>query len=176
VAYTHWMRGDYEAALLADNEDMRWIHHYSLPMLGRIDEAIASCRQIEARTPRNIELDMLISSRAALEGDVQTCVEAVRRVFQSGFHDPEGLYFEARNAVYVGELDLGLEILERVVSGGLWCDQKLLADTWLEPLRVDGRLDPLITQASERRGEARNCYRISGGEPLLGPLGPEGRH
>jgi tetratricopeptide (TPR) repeat protein len=173
VAYTHWMRGDYEAAMLADDEDMRWIHHYSLPMLGRIDEAIASCRQIEARTPRQLELDMLISTRAALEKDVETCVTAVRRVFESNFHDPEGLYFEARNAVYVGELDLGYEILQRVVSGGLWCAESWVRDPWLEPLRTAGRLDPLLAQARQGRAAASQYFRAGGGERLLGALGPK---
>ena len=171
VAFTHWMRGDYAEAMRADDEDMRWVHHYSLPMLGRIDEAIASCRQSEERTPRKIELDMLVSTRAALEKDVETCVAAVRRVFQSNFHDPEGLYFEARNAVYVGELDLGLEILDRVVSRGLSCGEKLVTDPWLEPLRADGRLDPLVDIARAGRSEAVRCYREGGGEPLLGSLG-----
>jgi len=173
VAYTHWMQGDYEAALRADDEDMRWIHHYSLPMLGRVDEAIASCRQIEARTPRTIERDMLISSRAALEGDVETCLAATSRVRQSNFHDPEGMYFEARNVVHLGELDLGLQMLERVIKGGLWCDQKYASDPWLEPLRATGRLDPLIAYARGRRIEAGHAYCEGGGELLLGSLGPD---
>jgi TolB-like protein/Flp pilus assembly protein TadD len=173
VAYTHWMRGDYEAAMRTDDEDMRWIHHYSLPMLGRVDEALASLRQIAARTPRQVERDMLISTQAALEKDVATCVAATRRVLQSNFHDPEGLYFEARNAVYLGELDLGCEILERVVNGGLWCDEKYANDPWLKPLRATGRLDPFIELARTRRLEASRCYRDSGGELLLGSLGPE---
>ena len=170
VAYTHWMRGDYVEAMRADDEDMRWIHHYSLPMLGRIEEAIDSCRQSEERTPRTLELDLLVSTRAALEKDVETCVEAVRRVFQSNFHDPEGLYFEARNAIYVGEFDLGFEVLERVVSRGLSCDETLLADPWLEPLRAAGRLEPLVTMARAQRAEASRRYREGGGEPLLGSL------
>jgi anti-anti-sigma factor len=96
VGYTHWMRGDYAAALCADDDDMRWLTHYSLPMLGRTAEAIASCRQTEARAPAGLEQDILISIRSALEGDWDTCLTTARRLAASSFRDQEGLFFLGR--------------------------------------------------------------------------------
>ena len=170
VAYTHWMRGDYEAAIRADDEDLRWNVHASLPMLGRAEEAIASLRQTEERTTRHVELDMLIISRAALEKDRATCVAAARRVVDSGFRDPEGLYYKAREVIYVGEVDFGLEILERGVAGGLSCDETIAADPWLESLREAGGLESIVATARARRVEASRRFCAAGGEILLGPI------
>jgi hypothetical protein len=49
--------------------------------------------------------------------DREACVEATRQVLETGFHDPEGLLFCARNAAYVRAGDFSLELLGRVVQG-----------------------------------------------------------
>ena len=47
VMYTHFMRGDWERAIATDADDLRWVTNWTLPMLGRSDEAIAHYRRIE---------------------------------------------------------------------------------------------------------------------------------
>jgi hypothetical protein len=169
VAYTHWMRGDYEAAMRADDEDMRWIHQDALPMLGRTEEAIAVCKEAQSRAGRQTERDMLTATLGALEGSAEETEAASRRVFESSFHDPEGWYFMARNAVHVGAHALGLEMLTAIVGKGFCCAETLQRDAWLEPLRADGRLTPIVAVAADGYARSQEVYREHGGAALLGP-------
>jgi TolB-like protein/tRNA A-37 threonylcarbamoyl transferase component Bud32/Tfp pilus assembly protein PilF len=172
VAYTHWMRGDYESAILHDDEDLGWIHYYALPMLGRADEAIALCRERARRTQQPIEHGMLVSAYAALERDRDECVATTRVIRESSFHDPEGLYFVMRNLVRVGEHDVALDMLTDIVGRGFCCDGTLAADPWLDPVRETDRFRAAAAQAREGRLQATRRYAEAGGEALLGP-GPE---
>jgi hypothetical protein len=52
VAYTHWMMGDYEQAVLTDMEDIQALRHGALWMLGRQEEARAGVRRLETHWPR----------------------------------------------------------------------------------------------------------------------------
>jgi hypothetical protein len=168
VGYTHWMRGDYEAALRADDDDMRWLTHYSLPMLGRTAEAIASCRQTQARAPAGLEQEMLLGIRATLEGDWSTCLTAARRLAASSFRDQEGLFFLGRSAIRAGDNELGLAILERTVPRGFGCHEMLAREPWLEPARGDQRFQKLLAGAHRNYTEACQRFRAEGGEALLG--------
>jgi len=170
VAYTLWMRGSYESALAHDDEDMRWIHHYALPMLGRADEALTLLRACEARAPRPTERDMFTSSRAALEGDREAAVAATHRVFASSFSDPEGLYFMVRNMARLGETDLAIDGLERVVAGGLHAASTIESDPWLDQLRADDRFVRVLEASRRGHAEARAIYDQAGGAALLGPV------
>ncbi len=171
IAYTHWMRGDYAAAIGSDDEDLSWNHFHALPLLGRADEAVAKCRELEQRSPHRIERAMFTSTRAAIEGDRKACVAATRRVFGSTFHDPEGLYFESRNLVHVGEGERGLFRLNEIVARGFHCWQALETDPWLEPVRGTAEFAALLAAARAGSEKAARTYEKAGGTILLGPVG-----
>jgi non-specific serine/threonine protein kinase len=173
VAYTYWMRGDYEGAILHDDEDLGWIHYYALPMLGRADEAIALCRERARRTQQSIEHNMLLSTCAALEGHRDECVVATRTILESSFHDPEGLYFLVRNLVRVGENEEALATLDDIVARGFCCDRKLGADPWVDRVRETDRFRAALAQAREGRRRATRRYAEAGGDRLLGPTPAE---
>jgi len=169
VEYTHFLRGAWAEAIEKDDEDMRWVHAYALPLLGRSQEALAICRRSEERARTDVERRALASIRAALEGDREACVVASRSLFEGrAFGDPEGRLFLARSAVYVGDVDLGLAILEQVVDRGLCCDRTLEIDPWLEAPRTAGRLAGLIDRSRAMRAAAESRYREHGGQALLG--------
>lgn len=169
VGYTHWMLGDYAAALLADDDDRRYISHYSLPMLGRIDEAIASCRQTEARAPAGIEADIVTCIRTGLEGDWEQCLACARRIADSSFQDQEGLFFLGRWAVRAGDPALGLAVFERAVARGFGCAALLASDPWLVPLHGEARFEALLAAARRHLQAGSERFRAEGGEALLGP-------
>ncbi len=50
VMYTHFMRGDWERAIESDNDDLEWVTNWTLPILGRAEEAIADYRRIAQAT------------------------------------------------------------------------------------------------------------------------------
>ncbi len=168
VAYTHWMRADYAAALRHDDEDMRWMHHYARSLLGREAEALEGLRACEARVAPGIARDMLTCSRATLERDEAAALAAGRRVFDSGFNDPEGLYYMLRNMAFLGLVDVALDVFDRVVRGGLRCAASFRADPWLANLREDDRYDAILLRAEAGHAEALAVYREAGGDALLG--------
>ena len=47
--YTHFMLGDWERALASDTDTLKWVTNWTLPLLGRQDEAIVAYRELESR-------------------------------------------------------------------------------------------------------------------------------
>ncbi len=169
VAYTYWMRGEYETALRYDDEDLRWMTFYALPLLGRGADALPVCREVERRSRHALQRQVLAADRAAIEGNREECVAAARAVLASSFRDPEGLFFGARSLVHVGEHDLGLgSLVDRVCARGFCIDQALARDAWLEPVRRDPRFRRALDLARAGRAAATEAYRAAGGEALLG--------
>jgi TolB-like protein len=169
VAYTYWMRGEYETALRYDDEDLRWMSFYALPLLGRSAEAVPICREVERRSRHGLQRSILAADRAAIEGNREECVAAGRTVLASSFEDPEGLYFASRALVHVGEVDLGLGVLvDRVFGRGFCVEEVLGRDPWLDPARGDPRFGKAVDLARAGREAAAVAYRAAGGEALLG--------
>jgi TolB-like protein len=169
VQYTYWALGDFENALLHDDEDLGWIHYYALPLMGRADEALALCREREQRALKVVERAHLESDRTAIELDRAACLEASRRVLNSSFRDPEGRLFSVRNLVHVGEFDEALTELSSIVERGFYCEGPLRNDPWLDPVREDARFVEALANAEAGRRESETAYEEAGGIFLLGP-------
>jgi TolB-like protein len=168
VAYTHWMKGDWEAAIAHDDDDMRWLRLYSLPLLGREAEAVQVAAEMEARAPQGAR-PMVQTTRTALLHDREGCVAATESLLARGMRDPEGLYFGVRNYAHVGEADRALTLFRRVVDGGLHCAETFRRDPWLEPLRLLAPFRAEVERAEAGRRRSVEAYRAAGGEALLGP-------
>jgi serine/threonine-protein kinase len=169
VQYTFLAAGDYEKAVRHDDEDLGWIHYYALPLMGRADEAVERCRKREQRSLKDVERNLLVSDRTAIERDRDACVEATHKVLDSSFHDPEGRLFCVRNLVRVGEVDAGLDELERIVQRGFHCDVALRVDPWLDPVRDRPRFQETLARATDGRNKALEAYEQAGGGSFLGP-------
>ena len=172
VAYTHWMRGDFERGLLFDHDDRRWVSQYTLPRLGRDAEALAIAREVAAQGGSPLVRAIAVANAAALRGEAAGVAEGLDVTEASGFADPEGLHFAARGAVRVGLVDRGVALLERVVAGGFFVPDAMRADPWLEPVRGDARFTALLARADDGRRRVAALYREHGGETLLGVAAP----
>jgi TolB-like protein len=168
VAYTHWMRGDWETALAHDDDDMRWLRLYSLPLLGREAEAVRVAAEMHARATPGAR-PMVETTRAALLNDRAGCVAATESVLARGLRDPEALYFCVRNYAHVGETERAVATLGRVVAGGFFNPATFLRDPWLEPLHGLPTFTAEVERAEVGRARAVDAFRGSGGEALLGP-------
>jgi TolB-like protein len=168
AAFTYLAAGDYERALLHDDEAMRFVTHYALPMLGREQEVIDSCREIEARQLKSLEHHITVLIRTALEGDREGCLAASKIVLNSSFRDPEGIYYLARSLVHVGATELALAALDRVVMGGFACYTTFVRDPWLDPLRTTDEFRRILQEAGRRHRAAASAFTEAGGERLLG--------
>ena len=167
VAYTYWMRGDWEEAIRYDDEDMRYMVMDSLPMLGRADELEALLEDL-ARTRRDtIERNFVASKQAVLHGDRAGVLAAVSEVFESRFEDPEGLYHLTRDLARVGETEQALARMRQVVRAGLHCPDTFERDPWLETLRGETAFAPILAEARTGHENARAAFEAAGGRGLL---------
>jgi tetratricopeptide (TPR) repeat protein len=167
IAYTHWARGDADAAIAVDDDDMRWLRLYCLPLLGREAEAMRIADEMEARAPLGSR-PMVATTRAALRGEREACVAASESILARGLRDPEALGFIVRNYARVGETERALDLLGRVVDGGFHNPGLLGSDPWLASLRGRPEFEELVLRAERGRRASLDAYREAGGEALLG--------
>jgi len=168
VAYTHWMLGNYEQVVLTDLEELQTLRNGALWMLGRREEALEGVKLLEAYWPGGSDIWYIRAQRHAFESDREGCGEALRKLLEAGFHDPEGLYFCLRNAAYVGEEKLALDMLTRVVEAGFHCPTPLVRDPWLDSIRTAPEFVRALRRAEEEHASARRAFVAAGGERILG--------
>ena len=168
VAYTHFMRGDWERAVNADGDDPRWITNWSLPMLGRTADAIASYRANEQRPlPPMVHL-WLRASRQLLEGDRDEALASIDQFSTMHAFDPEGVYFIVRALAKLDQPSPALDLLEHhVVEAGFFCYQAFVSDPWLDSVRGERRFNAIVRRAQERSQDAEAEFRRLGGDRLL---------
>jgi tetratricopeptide (TPR) repeat protein len=169
VHYTYWMLGDYEQTILCDLEEIQALRHAALWMSGCHDQALLGIRTLESNWPTS-ERWYLIALRSAMENDRDGCVEGTRQVLATGFHDPEGLLFCARNLARVHAHDFALSLLDQVVDGGFSCARSLVNDPWFDSLRAEPRFIRILHRAEANTADAAGAFAKAGGERLLGVL------
>jgi hypothetical protein len=90
---------------------------------------------------------------------------------ETGFHDPEGILFCARNLARVQDHHFALRLLDKTVDGGFYCSLPLVQDPWFDSVRADPDFIRILHRAEEKSREAAAAFRDAGGEPLLGIAG-----
>jgi tetratricopeptide (TPR) repeat protein len=166
VMYTHFMRGDWERAIASDTDTLRWATNWTLPLVGRTDDAIASYREMESRALPGKIRDLLRASRLALEGKKDEGLLVVEGLGERRF-DPEGLYFTARVLAKIGESDAALAMLGRVIDGGFFCPTIMLRDPWLDSIRSRSTFNDIVQRADARSREAQDEFTRLGGDKIL---------
>jgi tetratricopeptide (TPR) repeat protein len=170
VGYTYWMLGDYEQTILRDMEEIQSLRYAALWMVGRKEEALAGVRMLEPQWQTG-ERWYLKSLRAAFEKDRDGCVEGTRQLLASGFHDPEGVFFCARNLARVDDREFALKLLRQVVDGGFYCAPAIVQDPWFDSIRAEPSFINVLHRAEEKSGEAAMAFARAGGDRLLGLAG-----
>jgi len=167
VRYTYWMLGDFERAVSGETNLQDFIGPYALTALGRLDEALRVYRDLEEKF-EGIRGAVFLSQRAALQGNRDEFLTANARIAQSGFRDPEGLYFQARTAAFVHANETAFALLERVVKDGFLCHRSMDLDPWLDGVRGDPEYRRIHRMSEERHREVRVQFLEAGGDRLLG--------
>jgi TolB-like protein len=174
AAHTHFMSGDYAAALAACNpSDLGYVDAMMLTALGRESEALALVRAREPGYPKGSPVLIYISSlRALLEGKKDECIETIRR-WSPLQRDAEGMYYTSRQLAYVGAHEDAMDGLERSLASGYFCLPVLLTDPWLDGLRETPRFQRHVDRVRTRHKSALVSFGVAGGLKLLGAARPE---
>ncbi|HEU4725750.1 MAG TPA: protein kinase [Candidatus Eisenbacteria bacterium] len=172
AAYSHWMLGEHDRAIKGSDDFEVFLKGYALAAVGDVEQAIAIYRERERELDGDTARAIFRALRAALEGNKEESLAAIRVVLASSFHDPEGLYFMARAAAYIGEPEVAIEILRRVVGLGFYCDRTMAQDPWLDVIRGDARFLELYREAEAGRRRAAQVFFEAEGDKLLGVSAP----
>jgi serine/threonine protein kinase len=171
VQYTYFFLGDYERAMIYDNEEARSIHHTSLYRLGREAEALGWLRDASDINIPGLDNTFMVATLEALGGNPERCFAAFQGLESRGFRDPEGVYFMLLLLAKGGMDDFVLSRLPAVVSGGFTIPQSLRSDPWLETVRRRPEFAAILERAEAGYREAVEAYERAGGEGVLGVPG-----
>jgi hypothetical protein len=171
IGHTYFMLGWYQRALDDTDQPLDHLRSGLLAMLGRTEAALAQTLEEERRFPSGVENLYLRTMRAAIEGDATTARRGFAAFRQSGFRDPEGLFYLATMSARVGDVDEALELLEQVIAGGFTCPPPLRRHPWLEPLRTRPEFAALLADAEAACARARETYVEAEGPAILGVSG-----
>jgi eukaryotic-like serine/threonine-protein kinase len=173
VSHTHFMAGDYEAALGAYNvADIGYMEAVALTALGRGEEAVERLREREALTPKgSLVLLYLTSLRALLEGDREESVATIRRGAPLQ-RDGEGIYYVSRQLAFMGHAEDALGELERSLESGYFCYPAAARDPWLNGLRELKGFQRWLERVRVRHEQAAAAFRAAGGPRLLVAASP----
>jgi hypothetical protein len=161
------MLGDWERAMASDTDTLRWVTNWTLPLIGRQNEAIASYLELESRPLPATIRDLIRACRLVLEGKKDESYAVAKTFFYKHF-DPEGLYFTSRILAHLGEHEACLDMLDRIIDAGFYCSAVMWRDPWLDPVRGQSRLNEIIKRAEARTHEAEDEFRRLNGHRILG--------
>jgi tetratricopeptide (TPR) repeat protein len=167
VVHTWFLKRDFARVAATRLEDNAYIVAVSLAEVGRKDEVLPVLRAMEEKIKTRMR-DFILAARTMIEGDADASAATVARIVNSGFGDPEALFYLTRHLAHLNQVDAALELFERVVGGGFFCYPAMVLDPWLDSIRKLPRFERLLATAEEQHQAAKSGFARLHGERLLG--------
>lgn len=169
IPHTWFLQRDYARLASLRMEDFPYVVAISLFETGKSGEAIPVARAFEEKTKTRIG-DFVQAARLMMEGDSARSIAAAKRIVDSNFSDPEGLFYLTRHLARLNEIELALSLLDRVVSGGFFCYPAMLEDPWLNPLRGIPRFVEMLDEVEKQHRAAEDNFERLDGHRVLRTL------
>lgn len=166
VHHTWWMKGEYDNALRETYGDIGYMPGVALAALGRERDAIAALQWRERESVDTRVAPYIASLRTLLEGRRDQSLAALEQALVLQV-DPEAIYYLARSYAFLGEVDLALREMTRVVEGGFFCHETFDRDPWLTAVREDPRFAALIERARQGSTRAAQAFVEAGGPAIV---------
>jgi TolB-like protein len=163
VGYTHFVRGEYEAATEKGTEYDLFLNTLAYLMLGREEQARDLFQKLYETA--NPELRRFVDPvRLMLAGDIDGMTEVGTAAY-ADFPDPEGRFIFARLLAWTGRSAVALDFLDGVAPeyAALPAPGR---DPWLASVDTTERYARLLAEVEQRRDGFREQYmeaRASGG-------------
>jgi len=166
VPHTWFLQGDYQRAAAMKLDDNPYIVALAMAEVGRKSEALPLLRALEAKIKTRMG-DFVVAARTLLEEDQVGSLAAVRRILDSGFSDPQALFYLARHLARIDEKVSAIELLDRVVAGGFVAYPAMARDSWLERLRGNSRFANTMNTIERRYRDAEQQFNQLEGPRLM---------
>jgi serine/threonine protein kinase len=170
ICWTHFLVGDWEAAIQTDVGKPPFAALISQLALGRLP--IETLAEVEAKLPAGAPRLGVSVYRYIEMGDIDRAVQQLDALRTDGFSDPEGWYLYAWALARRGAVRESLSLLARSVDSGYACYDALITRPQWNDLRSDPTFGQLVTKTQELVATAREVYERAGGPALLGALTP----
>jgi DNA-binding winged helix-turn-helix (wHTH) protein/tetratricopeptide (TPR) repeat protein len=168
VAHAYWALGEYERAIETDIEKPPLIKIAALISMGHIAEASTALQRLEPLDLPGPMHHYIVAVRAGLEGRRSECLDATKRILESGhLEDPCARFYVARHLANVGEVETALANLRLAVDCGFCCDSVIAHDPWLDSLRNIPEFETILRQARSRHVHARTAFVEAGGDRIM---------
>ena len=168
-ALTHFALGEYEIAHDFQAEPIPYLRNLALVMLDRREEALASLEAIDPVTPHRLR-HFTSALVYLLKGDAEASMKALGPI--SELRDPEGRYYFARHAAYLGYREEALRLLTIAVENGFYCLPAIARDPWLDPVRGTPEFAAILRRAEARHRQALIAFLNADGNAVLGVAHP----
>jgi tetratricopeptide (TPR) repeat protein len=166
VGHTWFVQADYARVATLRTADYPYIVAMAQLELGRGGDVLPILLELEPKLPGRLR-DFALAARTLLEDRPAESVAAVGRIIDSGFRDPEALFYLSRHLAHLNEGDRALALLERVVSSGYCCFPTMRRDPWLESLRKKPAFTKLQRRAEALHQEAADAFARLGGSQVF---------
>jgi tetratricopeptide (TPR) repeat protein len=166
VAWTHFVRGDYETAARLDHGSPPFCMAISRVLLGTTDAA--GLRAIEAGAHAvgarlAIKVDRLIVERR-----IDEALDGLRALRAQGFADPEGIYASALLLAWAGAPDPAISLLGQAVAAGYACHTALTRRPEWTKLAGRPDFDAIVGDTARMVEDARRRFDAASGADVLG--------
>jgi serine/threonine protein kinase/tetratricopeptide (TPR) repeat protein len=167
VIHTLYMLKRYDAVLASPPGRRPVITAFTLFALGRHREALDWIGEDDPTLPSRLR-ELVGGLRLLLQERRAEAVAAIQKVVASGFPDPEGLYYLARQLAYAGAATEAIAVLGESAAKGFFCHPVVAADEWLDPLRALPAFRELLARMAREHRLAVAAFAAAGGEQVLG--------
>ena len=167
VGHTFFMRGEYALVLAEDSNATPGIRFLAMAMLGHVDEAIASCRELEGKVKTKYT-DYLHCISTLLEGRREESLASIEALLAVGMEDPEGIFHLARVLAQLGEPQKATALIRSAVEGGFFCHPVFARDPWLDSLRGSADFIAVLAESERLHRAAQSTFTRANGDRVLG--------
>ena len=174
VAWTHFMLGEYDAAVRTETGTPPYCAILAKMVTGQLtSDAI---REEEAQTTADGARLAVGAYRAAFEGSVDEAADKLHRLHESGFADPEGWYIYSFVLARAGAADHALHFLRLSIEGGYCSHAVLTSQAEWALLRDNPVFGALLQRTAEMLEEARLRFdAVNGAEVLSAKVPPSSK-
>lgn len=168
VTQTYFQTGDYLRCLESVGADVGYIGPLALDAMGRRLDAIGELRaRLEAGMPASGGRLLLESLLATLAGERERAVGLALEFERAGYVGCEAQAYLARQLIHVGEVDGGVAMLERSVTGGFHHVGWFERDPWFAQARAHTSFIGALDHARREHARSRAAFATGGGDDLL---------